>query len=837
MAIAEFIKDHFRKRLEKSSCLVIYDPSCRHKELVQSMAGDGCKVIDGSASTILARETAMDAWRDLADHKDGLKYLIIYLPIKKPVKEQEKQRNPYQIFAIGGSEFPADDGDEYKALCHKAMPDHVAEIDKLFAAGTPDFATIDALEKGNSWPTLRTMLKEESPREILVAFLSPSDVQKKALEADASWVHEFTQFVALTLGLKLRTKGTKWASISEELGRYVFFSEFVFDLPGDLPEELKDVPVAPEAYKDIVYSVCDSLRSTDKHQVAYMDMANRIEEQLNLEKRMIHVEDLGQKDTFAFEERTFLLVFVKNVLAGNIGKAQDVANIRKNSIWVRNTDERQILWTISERALELLNEIDAINASMGKNFKDLADILSAYCDRLQKVDKLQRNFEQAVADSDGQYDPLSEFIEVARKRYLEFIEEIQKTFIELVQKEGWPASGHLRNTQVFDRFVAPSLEAREKIAFVMVDALRYELALELRNKLSDDYVVELHPVCAQLPTVTDVGMASLLPAADSKLTLIRDNDDLIPSLGGMKIRTPDDRLQYMKGIYGDRCHMIDLDDLLKKKNIKFPVTMQLLVVKTTDIDNMAEIMPREAPRFIPSLIKKMISAVSKLAGYEFKKAVFATDHGFVLFNEQEAGDTVPKPDGEWLKTKARSLLGCGSANPGTVLFDISQVGIRGDVEHYVVPRTYGTFSKSGPYSHEGLSLQECVLPLLSIDLQKEQKAEIGVVDIVLSYKGGASAITTRRPMIEISWFTTDLFASEVEFQLEAYVKAKLVAEATSCSYLNPATNLIGIKPGNAIKVPLKMQEDFEGSFEVKAIDPSTGVVYGKPLKLKTDYME
>jgi hypothetical protein len=324
---------------------------------------------------------------------------------------------------------------------------------------------------------------------------------------------------------------------------------------------------------------------------------------------------------------------------------------------------------------------------------------------------------------------------------------------------------------------------------------------------------------------------------DSKLTLIRDNDDLIPSLGGMKIKTPDDRLQYMKGIYGDRCHMIDLDDLLKKKNIKFPVTMQLLVVKTTVIDDIGEIMPREVHRFIPSLIKKMISAVSKLAGYEFKKAVFATDHGFILFNEQEAGDTVPKPDGEWLKTKARSLLGSGSANPGTVLFDISQVGIRGDAEHYVVPRTYGTFSKSGPYSHEGLSLQECVLPLLSIDLQKEQKAEIGVVDIVLSYKGGASAITTRRPMIEISWFTIDLFAGEVEFQLEAYAKGKLVAEATSCSYLNPATNLIGIKPGNAIKVPLKMQEDFEGSFEVKAIDPSTGVVYGKPLKLKTDYME
>lgn len=836
MAIAEFIKKHFIKRLERSSCLVIYDPASRYKELVQNMAGNGCKVIDGSDSTILAREASMDAWRDLAEHKDGLKYLIIYLPIRKPIKEHEKQKNPYQIFAIGGSEFPADDGDEYKALCHKAMPDHVAEIDKLFAAGMPDFATIDALEKGNSWPTLRTLLKEESPREILVAVISPSDAQKKALLADAAWVPEFIQFAVTTLNLKLKTKVTKWASISEELGRYILFSEFLFDLPGSLPEGIKDVPAAPEAYKDIVYSVCDSLRSSDKHQVAYMDMANKIEVQLGLEKRMSHIEDLGQRDTFAFEERTFLLVFVKNVLSGNVGKAENVAIIRRNSIWVRNTDERQILWTIAERALEMMNEIESIKVLIPGKFKDLNGILLAYCERLQKVDKLQRNFEQAIADTDGQCDPLNEFIEVARKRYLNFIEEIQKTFVELVQREGWPASGQLRNTQVFDRFIAPSLEAREKIAFFMVDALRYELALEMTNKLSEQYAVDLQPACAQLPTTTDVGMASLMPAADSKLKLIKDNDDLVPFLEGMKIKNPSDRFQYISSIYGDRCHMIDLDDLIKKKNIKFPITMQLLIVKTTDIDDVGGVMAGEAPRFIPSLIKKMISSVIKLANYEFKKAVFATDHGFILFNDQEPGDTVLKPDGTWLKIRQRSLLGSGFSNPGTILFETAHVGIRGEAEHYVVPKTFATFSKGVPYSHEGLSLQECILPVMTIDLQKEEKAETRITDIVLSYKGGTTTITTRRPMIEISWFKSDLFADEVEFQLEAYAKGKLVAEATSCSYLNPATNLISIKPGHAIKVPLKMQEDFEGSFEVKAIDPTTQVVYSS-LKLKTDYME
>jgi len=63
------------------------------------------------------------------------------------------------------------------------------------------------------------------------------------------------------------------------------------------------------------------------------------------------------------------------------------------------------------------------------NFKDLSGIFSAYTERLQKVDKLQRNFEQAVADSDGQCDPLSEFIDVTRKQYLEFIENIQRPLL------------------------------------------------------------------------------------------------------------------------------------------------------------------------------------------------------------------------------------------------------------------------------------------------------------------------------------------------------------------------------------------------------------------------
>jgi hypothetical protein len=183
-------------------------------------------------------------------------------------------------------------------------------------------------------------------------------------------------------------------------------------------------------------------------------------------------------------------------------------------------------------------------------------------------------------------------------------------------------------------------------------------------------------------------------------------------------------------------------------------------------------------------------------------------------------------------------LGRGSSNAGTVAFAGEDVGIRGQVENYVVPRSFATFTRGRPYFHEGLSLQECVLPVLVLSAVEAPKGEPEGIELRLSYKGGTSTqITARRPMIEISLFKTGLFeADQIEFQLEARSKNKVIGEAGTCDNLNPATNLISMRPGDAIKVPLRMEEDFQGAFEVRATDPNTGIHYAT-LKLKTNYVD
>jgi len=371
----------------------------------------------------------------------------------------------------------------------------------------------------------------------------------------------------------------------------------------------------------------------------------------------------------------------------------------------------------------------------------------------------------------------------------------------------------------------------------MVDALRYELAVELESELSASLKSEIYPVCAHLPAMTSVGMAALMPGADGQVILIREKDKLIPQVRGHKVLVPKDRLQYLQTYYGDRVHMRDLDELVSKPKIRFPDTTQLLVIKTTDIDQFGEKSPLEARRMIPRLIQKIIAGINHVKKREFQHAVIATDHGFILFDDQQAGDNVPKPMGDWSLIKSRCLMGEGSVAENVMVFSQSDVGIQGDFKDYAVPRTFGTFVKGNPYAHEGLSLQECVLPVISIDFAKDSADRMNTeIDINLSYKGGSTnKITTRRPMIEVSMFTA-MFDEIIEFQLEATAGKDVVGEVAASPHVNAATNIVAIKPGQAIKVPLKMEDEFHGSFVVKAVDPMTGFNYAA-LKLKTDYLD
>lgn len=699
MRIKDSIREHLDKRLKRSPVLVVYDPERRYFDIVQSLAVENCRLIDGSLSTILGREQAILEWCLLAEDENIGNRLIIYLPINKPVTDREKQANPYQIFSLGGGEFPEGDSESYQALCRQAAPEQAEQIDHLFEAGTPDLEVIENLiSKGTNWPTLKAVLQADSSTEILVSVMAPSEEQERLLKDNDTWLSELSEFLKEILGQKLKTRSKQISNIGEEIWRYILFSEFCFDRHGELPEQLKDIPRASGTCRQLVYAVCDVLRGSEKYQNRYVDMANKIAREYQLEKIIAEDTDLGDRDTFSFEERTYLRLFSEAALKNELDVANRISGSRKGSIWVRHTAERQQQWTIADRALQLMVAADDIGEKLAEIKETINSLFDFYIREFFRLDRLHRSFEQSVADAYSELEIIEQLIGTARSKYRKVADSLQSKFTSAVNEEGWPLSGRIRNTEVFDKFVAPWVDAGKKTAYIMVDALRYELAVELENELSARLATEVTAVCAQLPTVTAVGMAALLPEADGNLKLIKMNEKVVPSIGGHIVISPKDRLEYLKSVYGDRCQMSDLADVVSKPRMKIPETVQLLVLKTTDIDKIGEMALFDALSLLPQIIQKVISGVKQLQKRGFSKAVIATDHGFVIFDEILVGDVVPKPPGEWVEVGVRSMLGSGSPSPGVLVFGKSEVGIDGEFDNYAVPKSFGAFSRESHIS-------------------------------------------------------------------------------------------------------------------------------------------
>ena len=308
-------------------------------------------------------------------------------------------------------------------------------------------------------------------------------------------------------------------------------------------------------------------------------------------------------------------------------------------------------------------------------------------------------------------------IEQARARYRGLAEKIQVVFTKHLEGSGWPPAGRLANADVFDHLVAPQLqESGRRVAYFLVDALRYELGVALQQQLAEDAAVELQPAFASLPSITPVGMASLLPGAGKGLALARKDDGLVPMLGDVVVANVTQRMEVLRKKFGDRFAEMGLNDFVRSKR-ELPQTVNLLVLRSVDIDSHLENNPETTLSLIHDTLKRIRVAVHKLAKVGFHEVVIATDHGFFLNAQAEAGDVCKKPPGTWLAVHDRCLLGDGATNSHNFVVSAEKVGVRGDFNQVAGPRSMAPYKSGLLYFHGGASLQELVVPVLTVKLE------------------------------------------------------------------------------------------------------------------------
>lgn len=838
MDIKSFIKTEvLLPRLQKKQVLAVYDPDIRYRDLCIEMSEEKLVVVDASESSITSRALAIEALTALG--RNEIEQLLIYVPTLKPIEEDAKQKDPFALYFACGAVFPDGDGDTYLSICLKAKPDHQTQVRAIFSENpNPGFAVIDAIGGSLSWPNLRALLSVESTRDILFSLLCPNEKQQNALKGNESWVGEVKELLKVGIGLTLKTKGKTWSSIADELWRFLLFSEFVFDLPESLPSSLADVPHADIAAKPLIEDICERLRSDLRTQTAYIQRAETVEAELNLVAACSEMKDLGKRDTFPFEERTFLRNAIVSLLDDNIDATLEILSRHAESVWT-GKGESQIQWDFFRSSLTLIKCCQDNERALTDKARTMEELIDFYVSQLREVDQRHREFEQSVSDyawqdEQGIMTPVQDYV---RKQYGRLIEKVQLIFTKHFQQTGWPINGRMANTEVFDKLVAPKLEiSGNKVAFIMVDALRYELGIALEKQLSEVVQAGITPALVQLPSITPVGMASLLPGASTDFRLTKLDSGFVPQINGQVIGTVSQRMEVIRRKYGNRFQEGRLEDFVRKRFDINPDT-DLLVLRSVEIDSHFENNPDTAPAEIVNALKRIRVAVHKLQEAGFAEAVIATDHGFFMNTHAGPGDTCAKLSGNWLDIHERSLLGEGYSDSNHFCMSAEKAGIKGEFNSFAGPLSLAAYKSGLLYYHGGCSLQECVVPVIQLQLKHKTSHQATELSIQISYKNGAKRITTRLPVIDVTAYSQSLFSAGTDFEimLEAHdKKGNVIGEAKPGGAVNQATGTIILQSGGKEKVTLKMSMEFEGKFTIKALNPITMSVYDQ-IELETDY--
>ena len=683
MKVAEFIRDSvLRPRLVSAGCLVVYDAERRYRELCTELAGDTIRVIDASEGSIECREAALKALKDVGLPQPAIEGLLIYVPSERPDTDLDRQDDPFAVYAACGAVFPRDDGDSYLSLCLRAKPDHATDVRKVFAASPegPPFAVIDAIGGGGHWPQLRTLLDVavgagDSP--------GPHGAHRRADRCARTGRGVGPGDEGFSEGHPRASRSRPAARPGTPSPTNCGTTSCLANLPSTC---LAACPRRCGACRTRRWRRGPSSRTSAINCAARCGSRAPISSarrpssaNSSCPSRCAAIDDLGERDTFPFEERAYLRAASRTLQQDDLESTRLVLARRKLSIW-RRRGEAQTQWDLVGGALAVCEACEDFERQLPEHSRSQAALLDFYIRQLREADRLQREFEQAVGTSSGADGALDGLIEHARARYRRLAERVQTVFVKHLESEGWPPPGRLANVSAFDRFVADRLNERDRrIAYVMVDALRYELGVELERLLAEDGPVELHVAYAQLPSITPVGMASLLPEAQAKLRFRVEQDALQPMLDGIPVRNVPQRMDVLAKRYGDRFKEMTLNEFVLAK-ADIPSTVDLLVLRSTEIDSQLENNPESTLRLIPDTLRSIRGALHKLRGLGFKEAVIVTDHGFFLNAQADAGDVCSKPPGVWaVNAHDRMMLGEGTSDAHNVVVGASKVGILGEV--------------------------------------------------------------------------------------------------------------------------------------------------------------
>ena len=443
---------------------------------------------------------------------------------------------------------------------------------------------------------------------------------------------------------------------------------------------------------------------------------------------------LRDADSFAALEQAVLRDCVEALLARRTADARRWSELRTRSGWHWEAEYGEFYAVIAAATRFLESTWDALPATA-------AALWALYESSLHRVDAAYREFCAAFAPLESRgaelLKPLSDFVE---RVYIEdYLERLGEAWSDALTSDAVPFLPAPLATQgrFFNDVVRPALE-KSRVAVVISDALRFEIGAALLEdlKLEDGLEASLSARATGLPSVTKSGMAALLPG--SRLEL---NASGVVLRDGLPTNTTLLREAVLKSAVPS-ARAVQESDLTGQKRDEARAWLQsceLVYIYHNVIDTTGEAAALEldVPLAAAQALTDLRDLVKRLLKQLNVTQVFVTaDHGFLFQRrkleslEKLRGDS----SGELLESSKRYTVGRGlTAVDGAQRFSSILEGLE-----VTVPRGSLRFVTPGAgaqYVHGGASLQETMIPVLSVRVARGRSAALSKVSVALQHSG------------------------------------------------------------------------------------------------------
>jgi len=782
--VTDELARRLRKAVDDRGIVLWFDPEHVYSTVLNVLADHPLL----AGATILKHDGSHLAFRYAAEpylnggfdvDVDGAFRLIGYVPLARAATHNAL----VEIAALGAIAEPGANHDlntrlpvvAKAALKNVLTPDHLDDVIKKAEKGAFDLADLDKLGGSAGSSALDLIFETSNPIDVALKLLTEPSLDAQIVAKDA--LPQLLIVLKDTFGF-INTESVDPATLRSALETFLLSVEYLTHLGESAPIAFGSLPrPSDDDQTKRVIETVERWRSDARLLSDYVSAADRVQERLHISDHPVRDLDLLDRIvSFRVIDRWRQDAVTSALLTGPGSHVLEAIKRYRASFWVLATpvEERDVRWQLLETIARL--DVAATQIEVGlTSHPSVSQIAIAYTQAAQpwcELDTLQRRLEldfalfipepRSVANG-GTSDDLELLVERFRSRYRDIANRLSETFVRSFAAANYQIEGMLRQRDILTQVIQP-LAANGKVSYVIVDSLRFEMAMELANAARSSWKADLTPAVATIPTLTPICKASLFATADEPISLELKSSALIPKLSGLEIRDPATRRKRLEQIWGERVTAVSLRKLtpMTEKTRSEIAKASFVLVISDEIDQAGENVDH-APQAIDSVLDDLRRAISTLArvGRDKKhgetpidQIVVVADHGHIFAGDLTEGQKIDPPGPG---AHRRIWIGHGgTASEAFLRFRAKDVDLGGDLE-FATPWNLSAFRTSGgtSYFHGGLSPQELLIPVLTLTRVAAQaaKAESAIAWQVSLPK---HQITSRSVRIDVSGSATEM---------------------------------------------------------------------------------